>query len=80
MPGVHALPPFIMANKALAKRQKLTIRIEPSQKAPRNPFALAAKQRAAGPHQKSISARRQLEKRLLQEKLAKKKDDEDGEA
>lgn len=62
----------IMANKALAKRQKMTIRLEPSQKAPRNPFALAAKQRVAGPHQKSISAQRQLEKRLLQEKLAKK--------
>tara|TARA_R110001599_G_scaffold64023_4_gene179338 strand:+ start:18317 stop:18481 length:165 start_codon:yes stop_codon:yes gene_type:complete len=36
-----------MANKALSKRQKMTIRIEPSQKAlkPRNPVALAAKQR-----------------------------------
>jgi hypothetical protein len=68
-----------MANKALAKRQKLTIRLEPSQKAPRNPFALAAKQRVAGPHQKSVSARRQLEKRLLQKKLAEKKKEEDGE-
>jgi hypothetical protein len=61
-----------MANKALAKRQKMTIRLEPSQKAPRNPFAVAAKQRVAGAHQKSVSAQRQLEKRLLQKKLSDK--------
>jgi hypothetical protein len=61
-----------MANKALAKRQKLTIRLEPSQKAPRNPFAVAAKQRVAGAHQKSVSAQRQREKRLLQKKLKEK--------
>jgi len=62
----------IMANKALAKRQKLTIRIEPSQKAlkPRNPVALAAKQRVAGPHQKSLSAQRQVQKRSLKTKLS----------
>ncbi|CAL63078.1 Hypothetical protein HEAR2968 [Herminiimonas arsenicoxydans] len=62
----------IMANKALAKRQKLTIRIEPSQQAlkPRNYLALAAKQRVAGPHQKSISAQRQVQKRLLKIKLS----------
>ncbi len=62
----------IMANKALAKRQKLTIRIEPSQKAlkPRNPFVAAAKQRVAGPHQKSVSAQRQAQKRLLKTKLS----------
>lgn len=62
----------IMANKALAKRQKLTIRIEPSQQAlkPRNHLALAAKQRVAGPHQKSISAQRQVQKRLLKIKLS----------
>lgn len=61
-----------MANKALSKRQKLTIRIEPSQKAlkPRNPVAAAAKQRTAGPHQKSISAQRQVQKRLLKTKLS----------
>jgi hypothetical protein len=69
----------VMANKALAKRQKMTIRLEPSQKAPRNPFALAAKQRVAGPHQKSISARRQLEKQRLQKKLHATPDDESGE-
>lgn len=63
---------YIMANKALAKRQKLTIRIEPSQKAlkPRNHVALAAKQRVGGPHQKSISGQRQELKRLLQTKLS----------
>jgi hypothetical protein len=57
----------MMANKALSKRQKLTIRVEPSQKAlkPRNPIAIAAKQRVAGSHQKSGSARRQVHKRVL---------------
>lgn len=61
-----------MANKALAKRQKLTLRIEPSQAAlkPRNHVALAAKQRVGGPHQKSISAQRQVQKRLLKAKLS----------
>jgi hypothetical protein len=65
-----------MANQALSKRQKLTIRIEPSQKAlkPRNPLALAAKQRVAGPHTKSRSAQRQQEKRLLEKKLQSKTD------
>jgi hypothetical protein len=63
-----------MANKALSKRQKLTIRLEPSQKAlkPRNPCAVAAKQRVAGAHQKSVSAQRQLEKRIIQKKLKEK--------
>ena len=69
---VHIGARFAMANKALAKLQKMTIRLEPSQKAPRNPFAVAAKQRVAGPHQKSVSAQRQLEKRLLQKKLTSK--------
>lgn len=63
----------IMANKALSKRQKLTIRIEPSQQAlkPRNHVALAAKQRAGGggPHQKSVSAQRQIQKLQLKKKL-----------
>ncbi len=61
----------IMANKALAKRQKLTIRIEPSQRAlkPRNPVALAAKQRVGGSHQKSVSAQRQIQKLQLKKKL-----------
>lgn len=61
----------IMANKALAKRQKLSFRIEPSQQAlkPRNPVAIAASKRAAGPHKKKESARRQLHKRALSKKL-----------
>ena len=65
-----------MANKALAKRQKLTIRLQPSQKAlkPRNPFAVAAKQRVAGSHQKSISAQRQIQNRLLKIKLSEPDD------
>ena len=56
-----------MANKALATRQKMTIRVEPSQKPPRNPVALAAKARAggAGPHAKPQAAQRQAAKRLL---------------
>lgn len=55
-----------MANKALATRQKMTMRVEPSQKAPRNPYANAALQRAAGPHRKSVSAQRQEAKRQLE--------------
>ncbi|SHN68208.1 hypothetical protein SAMN05192549_112128 [Duganella sacchari] len=56
-----------MANKALATRQKMTMRVEPSQKAPRNPVAVAAKLRVggAGPHAKPQSADRQASKRLL---------------
>ncbi|GGC88285.1 hypothetical protein [Undibacterium terreum] len=51
-----------MANKSLGTRQKLSFRIEPSQAKPRNPVAIAAKQRAAGPHKKSASAVRQAQK------------------
>jgi hypothetical protein len=60
-----------MANKALSKRQKLTIRVEPSQRAlkPRNPIALAAKQRVAGSHRKSVSGERQLQQNLLKKIL-----------
>lgn len=60
-----------MANKALSKRQKLTFRVEPSQKAlkPRNPVAVLAKQRGAGPHQKSTSAKRQSQKQSLKKAL-----------
>lgn len=56
-----------MANKALAKRQKMVIRVEPAQRPlkPRNPIALAAKQRVAGSHRKGNSAERQLHERLL---------------
>ena len=67
-----------MANKALATRQKMTMRIEPSQKAPRNPVAVAAKLRAAGPHAKPLSAERQAAKRALAKALLKlsQKDEE----
>jgi hypothetical protein len=60
-----------MANKGLAKRQKLTIRVEPSQRAlkPRNPLVVPARQRSAGPHQKSVSAVRQGQKRALKKVL-----------
>jgi hypothetical protein len=56
-----------MANKALATRQKLRLKVEPSQQfgKPRNPVAVAAKLRAAGPHLKGPTARRQAEKRAL---------------
>ena len=56
-----------MANKALATRQKMRLRIEPSQTfgKPRNPLAALAKQRAAGAHIKSKSAQRQADKRAL---------------
>jgi len=62
---------IIMANKALSKRQKLTIRVEPSQRAlkPRNPIALPAKQRVAGAHKKSPSGLRQRHNRLLKKLL-----------
>lgn len=71
-----------MANKALSKqqnkRQKLTIRIEPSQKAlkPRNPVALAARQRVAGSHKATVASQRQQEKRQLQKKLRSKDESE----
>ncbi|MFZ6648727.1 hypothetical protein ACO0LO_23595 [Undibacterium sp. TJN25] len=58
-----------MANKTLGTRQKLSFRIEPAQSRPRNLVAVAARQRAAGPHRKSASAVRQAQK------LAVKKDD-----
>lgn len=60
-----------MANKALSKRQKMTIRVEPSQRAlkPRNPIALPARQRVAGEHRKDASGQRQLQRRLLKKLL-----------
>ena len=56
-----------MANKALSTRQKMRIRVEPSQQTqkPRNPYAVLAKQRAAGPHDKNARAERQAAKRAL---------------
>lgn len=65
-----------MANKALATRQKMRVRIEPSQTfgKPRNPLAALARQRSAGAHVKTKSAQRQAEKRALEK--AKLKPDE----
>jgi hypothetical protein len=62
-----------MANKALATRQKMRIRIEPSQAfgKPRNPLAGLAKARSAGAHEKSKSAQRQADKRALEKSLKK---------
>ena len=56
-----------MANKALATRQKMRLRVEPAQNVgkPRNPFAALAKARSAGPHAKPLSSERQAAKRLL---------------
>ena len=56
-----------MANKALATRQKMQIKIEPSQRfgKPRNPAAVVTRLRAAGPHTKGATAQRQADKRAL---------------
>ncbi|MFP5392014.1 MAG: hypothetical protein ACLGI6_10810 [Gammaproteobacteria bacterium] len=56
-----------MANKALATRQKMRLRVEPSQNfgKPRNPVAVAAKLRAAGPHAKNTAQERLAAKRAL---------------
>lgn len=66
-----------MANKALATRQKLSFRIEPSQQLakPRNPVAVAAKQRAAGPHRKTASASRQSAQLEVKKKLNESESD-----
>ncbi|MES2264754.1 MAG: hypothetical protein V4724_40170 [Pseudomonadota bacterium] len=63
-----------MANKALATRQKMQIRVAPSPK-PRNPIAALAKQRAAGPHAKPLSAQRQAAKQALKKIDPKKSED-----
>ena len=67
-----------MANKALATRQKMRIRVEPSQSyaKPRNPFAALAKARAAGPHERSPSAERQAAKRAISKAKLKADPDE----
>ena len=56
-----------MANKALATRQKMRLRIEPSQQIgkPRNPIAALAKARSAGAHAKPLASERQDAKRKL---------------
>jgi hypothetical protein len=52
-----------MANKALATRQKMRLLAKPG--SPRNPFAALAKNRSAGPHDKSVAAERAAAKRAL---------------
>jgi hypothetical protein len=67
-----------MANKQLATRQKMRIRVEPSQQfgKPRNPLAALAKARAAGPHDKNrTKAERQSARKLIDQKLHKPDDE-----
>ena len=56
-----------MANKALATRQKMRLRVEPSQQfgKPRNPIAALAKARSAGAHAKPLASERLAAKRQL---------------
>jgi len=55
-----------MANKALATRQKMRLRVDPAPPVkPRNPFAGFAKARAAGPHAKPTASERLAAKRAL---------------
>jgi hypothetical protein len=56
-----------MANKALATRQKMMLRVDTGQQfgKPRNPIAALAKGRSAGPHAKPLSIERQAAKRQL---------------
>lgn len=65
-----------MANKALSKRQKMTIRVEPSQRPlkARNPSALSARKRVAGA-QSEPSGQRNAQQGLLK-KLLGRNDDE----
>lgn len=65
-----------MANKALATRQKMRLRVEPTPPLkPRNPFAGFAKARAAGSHEKTTASERLAAKRAL--KKARLEPDED---
>jgi hypothetical protein len=55
-----------MANKALATRQKMRLRVEPAPPVkPRNPFAGFAKARAAGSHEKTTASKRLEDQRVL---------------
>ena len=55
-----------MANKALATRQKMRLRVQPAPPLkPRNPFAGFAKARAAGAHAKPTASERLQAKRAL---------------
>lgn len=56
-----------MANKALAARNKMRLILAPSQQIARvrNPVAVAARLRAAGPHLKGTAQERAAAKRAL---------------
>jgi hypothetical protein len=56
-----------MANKALATRQKMMLRVQPVQQLskPRNPVAALAKARSAGAHARPLSSERQVAKQQL---------------
>lgn len=66
-----------MANRSLGTRQKLVFRgpekgVGPAKgMAPRNPLVVPALQRKAGPHDKSVGAKRQAEKRAMNRQLNK---------
>ena len=66
-----------MANKALATRQKMMLRVQPvgQLSKPRNPLAALAKARAAGPHAKPLSSERQAAKRQLKKAPLVSEDD-----
>jgi hypothetical protein len=59
-----------MANKAQAKRQKKTIRAEPSQRAPHDPAVMPIGRRGAAPQRQRASVQRQLLQRLLKTKAS----------
>lgn len=58
-----------MAVKTHGTRQKMTFRVAIGK--PRNPLAVLARKRAAGPHQKSASAERAAAERALKRALKK---------
>lgn len=65
-----------MANKALATRQKMRLRVEPTPPLkPRNPFAGFAKARAAGAHAKPEASERLDAKRALKKAKLEPEDD-----
>lgn len=62
-----------MANKTLGTRQKMVFRLPPTR--PRNPFALLAKQRRAGVHEKSPGAKRRQARIQLVHQLREEEDE-----
>ena len=67
-----------MANKALATRQKMRLRVEPGQNVgkPRNPIAALAKARVAGTHAKPLSSERHAANQALKKARLVADDDE----